>query len=267
MKQPICFFTVAGDPVNLHYAAMMEASLKHFHPDIPLVLFGDKEVKQTNDGGIFYRATPVFGRILLDKYELVIKIDADSIVTGKLDHIFEDQTYDMGNVSNFNRVDQAMYNFPLTTWDIPLDRYMNCGFVAMRSKELVEHWLKLCYSDSFKNYRFKEQDLMNIIYHYGNYNVKCFDDSNKWHGLISKGEWLNLKMRDGEIVLPPVNGYPNEMKTIKVIHMAGGNVPDKMNIHKFFTGDVEKKLLELTYVKEAPQAPEASPKATNTLVK
>jgi hypothetical protein len=149
-------------------------------------------------------------------------------------------------VSNFNRVDQPKYDFPLTVWDVPIDNYMNCGFVAMRSKKLVEHWLKLCYSPHFEAYRFKEQDFMNILYHYGDYNVKCFDHSDKWHGLLSKGEWMNLKLRNNQIVLPVVNGYPDGEKIIKVIHMAGGEVPDKMNIRKLFTGDVQKRLLELT---------------------
>jgi len=242
----VAFFTIAGDPVNLEYTKMMEASLKRFYPDIPLILFGDKEIKETNDGQIFYRATPVFARILLDKYDLVIKIDADSVITGNLDHILNDETYDMGNVLNYNRIDQALYPFPLTCLDIPIERYMNCGFVALRSKKLVEHWLKLCYSEHFNHYRFREQDLMNILYYYGNYNVKCFDDGNNWHGIISKGEWLKLKMESQNIVLPPVPGYTQEPKTIKVIHMAGGQVPDKMNFNKLFTGDVLTRLLELT---------------------
>jgi hypothetical protein len=247
------FFTIAGDPQNLHYAKMMEASLKRFHPDIPLVVFGENEIKETKDPAIFYRATPVFGRILLDKYDLAIKIDADSIVTGNLDHVLKDETYDMGNVLNWNRVDQQMYQFPLTVWDIPIEKYMNCGLVAMRSLKLVEHWLKLCYSEKFDHYRFREQDLMNILYWYGNYNVKCFDWTNNWHGIISKGEWMNLELAGNEIVLPPVNGYPDETKTIKVIHMAGGQIPDKMNIQKLFKGEVQKRLLELTHYEPETQ--------------
>lgn len=246
MQNRVCFFAVAGDPVNLEYARKMEASLKHFHPDIPLVIFGDKEVRETNDGGIFYRATPVFGRILLEKYDLVIKIDADSIVTGNLDHILNDDTYDLGCVSNFNLVDQKLYDFPLTVWDIPLEQYMNCGFVAMRSKEVVEHWLKLCYSPHFNTYRFKEQDLMNIIFHYGNYNVKCFDFSNRWHGLINKGHYINMLMDGDNVVINPNDGYPDEQKIVKVIHMAGGQIPDKMNLPKLFKGEVLTRLQELT---------------------
>jgi hypothetical protein len=241
------FFTIAGDPTNLHYAKMMEASLKKFHPDIPLVIFGEKEVKETNDPGIFYRATPVFGRMLLEKYDLAVKVDADSIITGNLDHILKDETYDMGNVLNWNRVDQKMYNFPLTVWDVPIEQYMNCGFVVMRSRQLVEHWLKLCYSDKFEHYRFREQDFMNIIFHYGNYNVKCFDWSNAWHGIVSKGEWLNFRLEGKELVLPPTDGYPTEKKVIKIIHMAGGQVPDKMNIKKLFKDDIAKYLTELTH--------------------
>jgi hypothetical protein len=256
-KGKVVFFSIAGDDTNLGYAQMMVNSFRHFYPDIPMIIIGQKEVQATRDPHFYYRATPIIANQLLDHYELVVKIDADSLVVGNLDHILEDETYDMGNVLNWNRVDPGKYPFPLTVWDIPDTEYMNCGFVAMRSKELVEHWLKLCFDDKFLHYRFREQDLMNIIYYYGNYNVKCFDHGNKWHGLISVGEWMNLKMKGDELVLPVVDNYPNEEKTIKVLHVAGGQVPDKMNLHKRFKGEVLEHLIKLAsgaYEQKAPKA-------------
>jgi len=252
MRDDVVFFTIAGDPVNLGYAQKMEKSFHHFHPDIRLEIFGEEEIKKANDPNIFYRATPLYGRILLEKYPLVIKIDADSVVTGKLDHIIDDKTYDVGCVLNWNRVDPPRYNFPLTVWDIPMQDYMNCGFVAMRSLPFVNQWWRLCLNPKFFNYRFREQDLLNIMYHYGDYSVKCFDHSNQWHGLVSKGEWLNFEKRGEEIFLPIVDKYPDAEKKIKVIHFAGGEIPDKMNFRKYFKGDVMQYLIDLTegYVKK-----------------
>ena len=43
-----CFFTIA-DNNNLKYAQMMANSLKKFHPDIEVVLFGEEQVKATGD--------------------------------------------------------------------------------------------------------------------------------------------------------------------------------------------------------------------------
>lgn len=247
----IIAFTLAGDPVNLGYADKMIKSFHHFHPDIEVKIYGEKEKLESGDGGFYYKATPLFGRLLLEKYDLAIKIDADSIITGSLEHIFEDETYDVGCVLNWNRVDQSKYPFPLTVWDIPIQDYMNCGFVAMRSMEFVEHWWKLASMPGLNRYRFAEQDLLNIVYHYGNYNVKCFDHSSIWHGLVSKGEWHNFKLIDNKLILPPTkqpdgNLYPSEIKEIKIIHWAGGNVPNKMNFNMGFSPEVGQFLKDLT---------------------
>lgn len=239
-KKPVVFFTIA-DKNNIEYANKMAKSLKKFHPDIPLKIYDQKELDSINDQHKFYRATPLFARELIKEYGLVVKIDADSIVTGDLSNVLIDEGYDIGCVYNNNRVDP-----PISIYDIPPKYYVNCGFVAMRSEEAIEHWWKLCQKPFFFMHKYREQDMLNILYHFGNYRTKMLDDGNDWYGLISKGEWLNLKRVDSHLVLPPTNGYPKETKTIKVLHVAGGNVPNKMNFHIRFKEDIAKYLEELT---------------------
>ena len=153
------FFTVA-DNNNLPYAKKLENSLKRWHADIPLKIYGQKEMDEIKDPYKFYRATPMFGRVLLEDYDLVIKIDADSVVTGDLNHIIEDESYDIGCVLNNNNLDPHV-----AIQGIPPSHYLNCGFVAMRSKKFVENWWDNCNKSFFGAYPYREQDLLNILYY------------------------------------------------------------------------------------------------------
>ena len=112
---------------------------------------------------------------------------------------------------------------------------------------MIDHWWKLCLTPHFNSYQFKEQDLLNIIFHYGNYKTICFDWSNEWHGLVSKGFWNFCELKNGELVLPKGDRpWPQDAdKTIKVLHWAGGNDPDKMNYKIRFKEEVVKWLDQL----------------------
>jgi len=239
MKKPLVFFTVA-DEANLHYAKMMENSLKKFYPDAPLVVIGPERLDTILISDKFYLMTPLIAKDLIKEYELVIKIDADSVICGSLDHIINDD-FDVGCVRN-----SSPKTLQVGIWDISPPEYMNCGFVAMRSERFINHWWQLCQTKHFRKYRFREQDLLNILYQYGNYKTRCFDDLNKFHGLASNGYWVKCEMRGDDIVLPKGEKYPDEDKTIKIIHWAGGNTPNKMNFHLHFKPSVIKRLEYLT---------------------
>ena len=219
----IIAFTIA-DKDNKRHAEKLEKSFHHFHPDIELKVYDEKNV---GDKINYYRSTAMFAKDLMKDYDLVLKLDADQIVTGNLDYIFE-RDYDVATVLNFNRVDPPKYG-KIGVFDIAPTEYMNCGLVAMRSKKFIEHWWSLCNSNHFQNLRYKEQDLLNILVHYGDYKVICLDfpdpafNYNAWHGLISKGEYLKMRLSDGKLILPKaLNNYPEKDKEIKVLHSAGG---------------------------------------------
>jgi len=242
MKKPKVFFTVADDK-NMPYATKMINSLRKFHSEeeLPVVIYTEKEV---GDPTNFYRQKAMFARELINEYDLVIGADADQIITGPLDYLFEGD-YDMGGVLNFSRVDVQKYGV-VTTLDIAPQAYFNCGLVAMKSKQFVDHWWALCNSYHFNNYQYREQDLMNIMIHYGHYKIKCFDHADPetgysaWHGLLSKGEWHRMILKDGKLVLPAGDDkYPDHDKEIKVMHFAGGqNNPEKMNYRLFCSEEV-----------------------------
>lgn len=239
-------FTIADDN-NLGFARNLEKTFKHFHPDIEFRIICGVELKERLelDRDFFYRATPKIAEELFNEgYTMVLKIDADSLITGSLDYVFNTTDYDIGTVINWNRIDPRIYGV-VQGWGIQPPEYMNCGFVAMRSKRAVHHWRVLCETQQFYRLQYREQDLLNIIIYYGNYNCRCFDmgdgpmGEHGWYGLIAKGEWSRAIMKDGNIVVPQGqdNFPPHEMK-LNVIHWAGGQGSPKMNYRTVFTEEV-----------------------------
>ena len=238
MKSKRCFFGIA-DKNNIEHFNRLVNSMSKFHNE-EIKLFNETFVEGTKDPSFYYRATPVCAQLLMDEgYTEVCKIDADSIVTGNLDHIWEGD-YDVAVVNNSNP--REMKTYPVNVWDIHPLTYVNCGFVVMKNKKFVDHWKNLCYSPHFGNYQMREQDLLNIMVFYGDYKVRLLDASDKWHGLISKQYWAECVMKDGNIVLPKNDEWPkDEDKTIKVIHFAGGN-QEKGNYKIRFTEEVSNYL-------------------------
>jgi len=227
----------------------MRNSLKKFHPDIPHIIIGkDKfEAAVRADPLNRLRTYALFGEPLSKEYDLVMGIDADCIVTGDLSHIIDDKTYDVGCVLNNNLVDPK-----LVVWDVSPDFYVNCGFMAIRGERPWSWWNKLNHGSWLPKYQFIEQDMLNIMVHYGDLNCKIFDLSNKWHGLINMGQWNKMVMRDGKLILPKTGGVCEEDKDIKIIHWAGGPSRKKMNYHVFFNKEVCKYLDYLTKDAEKP---------------
>lgn len=230
-----------------------ENSLRKFHPDLELFRINDAEIKEAKDSRIFMRAKPYFANKFFEQgYELVIGADVDQIITGDLNRILSGN-YEVGTVLNFNRVDPNVYGL-ITFATINPSSYYNAGFVATTSHKFVKHWLYLCYSEHFNMLQFGEQDVLNILCHYGTYDVTCFDEYDArtgysaWHGLVCKGEGLRMKVKGGELVLPAQeDGYPKQDKLIKILHNAGGayEKPIQESYKTQFNEDVIKYLSNL----------------------
>ena len=113
-----------------------------------------------------------------------------------------------------------------------------------KSKKFVNHWKNLCMSPHFNFYQYREQDLLNIMVYYGDWQTRFLDAGKNWHGLISKGFWPSCVIKDEELVLPKNEEWGNEDKVIKVIHFAGGNV-NKGNYKLLFKPEVVSWLNKL----------------------
>lgn len=243
-------YTVA-DNNNLKWAKNLGNSLRKFHTKKEVdfhIVSGEELNKYLKDDPMFYyRQKPILAKKYLEDYNLVIGFDADSIVTGNLYYLLN-MPYDVATVYNWNRVDPPIYGeIGLAT--IAPQEYFNCGLVAMRSKKFIKEWLRLCFSPHFDRMPYREQGFLNILAHYGDYDVLRLDDYNRitnessWWGLRSKGEWNKIELKDNKLILPQApNNYPEMEKEIKVIHWGGGADPKKMNYRIFFNEDVIKRL-------------------------
>lgn len=249
-------FCVA-DKKNEPYATALRNSLRKFYTEeeLPFVLYDQEALDKIEDPQKFYRATPYFASKLFEQgYDLIIKADADQIITGKLDYMLDDKKhFDAGVVYNWNRVDPQKYGEIGFATISPIE-YVNCGFVVMKSKEFVNHWMRLCYGKHFDRMPFREQGFLNTLVYYGNYSILFLDNFDPifnysaWHGLLSKSEWNKIKLVGDELVLPQAgDGYPEMDKKIKVIHWAGGEEAQKMNYRLYFQEDVIKRLDYLTH--------------------
>lgn len=229
MKKPLIAFTIA-DNKNMPMAKKFLNNLRKFHTEeeLPFIIIDEEKIKSYKDPYFFYRATPIIAKELIKDYELVLKLDCDQICLGNLSHIWEHNDYDVGTVLNINRVDPARYGF-ITTYVIDPQEYYNAGLVAMKSEGFVNRWYELCHSKYFDRLQFREQDLLNILCHFGNWKVKCFDrydqlnDVSAWWGLIAKGETMKMVKNGDNVVLPKgADNYPDRDVLIKLFHYAGG---------------------------------------------
>lgn len=240
----LCAFTVY-DENNRKYADILAKSWAKFCPDVELKHYSpdiiDPLIKSDNQ--FFYRATPIIMKQLMDEgYTHVGKIDADSIVLGNLDYIFKSE-YEVGTVLNWNRVDPQKFGLVGFATIAPQE-YVNNGLVFTRSKEFVQEWLDLCFSPHFDKCPMREQDLLNILIHYGRFVTRIFDYpaddnemDNSWYGLISKGEWMRTIVKKGFVVIPKGEGdnpFPSEDTKIRLIHFAEGKTPNKANYRTKF---------------------------------
>ena len=240
----VVFFSIA-DEKNMPYFEKMKASLLYWHPKAKVELMGGQELQNTlkQDPHFFYRSTPAIARELIKEYDVVIKIDADSVITGDISDLWIND-YDIAVPNNSNPKEYKKY--PVTVWNIHPLSYLNCGLVAMQSETFIDHWWRLCTSPHFNFYQFREQDLMNIMIFYGMYKAVFLDASKTFWGLASKGYWPQIELRDNKLFLPPQPDWNEVEKEIKVIHWAGGNEANKMNFNTSFQEPVAKWLNKIT---------------------
>jgi len=88
----------------------------------------------------------------------------------------------------------------------------------------------------------KEQDLLNIMCHYGDYTTNLLDMGDSFWGLAVKGYWQDIVVLNGKLALPPQEEYNKVTKWVKLIHWGGGNTPNKMNYHTQFSEEAIKWL-------------------------
>ena len=236
------YFTIA-DANNLKYYELLKNSLSKFTSDL-LILIDEPKIKQLGDPNFFYRATPIIAKALFKDYDAVCKLDCDMVILGDLSHIWDGE-YDVAVTYNSNPKDDK--NYPIRLLDIHPFSYINAGFMVLKSKIFTENWLKLCMSEHFGNFQFREQDMVNLLVYFfsenfgGPYKIKFLDEGPKWHNMRSKGYTPLVKLIDNKVILPKNNEWPtDEDKQLIAYHWGGGNNPDKMKFRLIFPPEIVK---------------------------
>lgn len=210
------FFTIVDDrfyyPVGTH---IMVNSFKRFHPDIDLVVFRqdviDTVFKEKNIN--FYQAKPTFAKLLTKKYDLVVNIDADYIITGRLDEILKGD-YDVGCPWNYNDYENASFE------NITETMYLQAGIVASTQPKFWDTWEEMNV-DAMKYLR-KENDILNlVVYNQLKLTPKIFDKKKDYYGCKSLGREPEFYIDHDKLMCR------NEQ--IFAYHFARGNVFPKLN--------------------------------------
>lgn len=247
----IAFTTnVSSDKIVYYGLLKLIVSFKKFHPDIPLIVFTEKEIdaeiasKNYQNINWFY-LNPVMCKKVAQEYDLVVHIDADSIVTERLDEIIEGK-YDVAIVRNNSDFMKAGKAAAYTLGDqIHPFQYANCGLVASTSKEFWDDWIEknLLYYNLFNVH---ENDVINVVLRNPKYKVKLLDPVDKplYYGTSSiygtHTHWDSWK----DIVVKNDKLYLND-KLIKILHNAGGQDFEKLNLNRMFSPEVAQYLKKL----------------------
>lgn len=237
MKEKVVFFTIVSDSYYYQVGTpKLATSFKRFHPDIDLVVFRqdmvDKvfEEKKIN----FYMAKPTFAKLLAPHYDLVVNIDADSVVLDRLGVVLA-QDYEIGSVMNLNDYENR------TIENVNEERFLNAGLVASRNKGFWDIWEKKN-KDAMK-YVCKENDVMNLlIYNHPKVKkmkLKVFDKDKDYYGCKSLGREGEFYLEDGKVMC--------RGEQVFIYHHAKGGVLPKLQFEQMgFPDDVVKFLYTIS---------------------
>lgn len=185
MKEKIVFYTYVSDEYYEGIGTpLLINSFKRFHPDIELIVFRQEIIDKvfTEKNLYFENAKPTFAKLLTDSYDLVVSIDADTIITGRLEEILKND-YEVGSVTQVCDIAGASIE------NISPEMYVQAGLIASRNARFWDIWEEA--NKDTEKYIYREQDILNLIW-YNNPEVskmtrKIFDKDKDYYGVKSLG--------------------------------------------------------------------------------
>ena len=183
-KEKIVFYAPCSDEYYNVVGTILINSFKKFHPDIELVIFRQDILdKVFREKGIdFSIAKATLGKILADSYDLVVNIDADTIITGRLEEVLKND-YEVGSVVQLCDISTPSIE------NISSEMYVQAGIVASRNKRFWDIWEE-ANKDAAKYY-FVEQDVLNLVWYndpeVSKMKKKIFDKEKDYYGVKSLG--------------------------------------------------------------------------------
>lgn len=212
-------------------------SFKRFHSDIDLVVFRqdtiDKLFPAKNIN--WYQAKPFLAELLFD-YDLIVNIDADTVITERLVEVFDKTNYDIGAAWNFNDYENASFE------NITEEMYVQAGMVASSSKRFWKAWQNI--NESAMDYLRKENDTLNLLVYndvkISKLDLKIFDRYEGYYGCKSLGREPKFYIEDDKLMCMGEQVY--------AYHFARGNVFPKLDFMNMpFTDEVRQWLMKVGY--------------------
>lgn len=223
----IVFFTIVGD--NYYQGAgcpQFINSFKKFHPDIDLVIFRQDMIDTIfKEKGInFYNAKPTFAKLLSDQYDLVVNIDCDHVILGRMNDILEGD-YDVACPINKNDFENTSVE------NVTEDMFLQGGLVASTSKEFWDVWEEKN-KDAMK-YKCKENDVMNLVIYneMPNLKLKILDKDKNYYGCKSLNRESEFTVKDGKVMCRGERVYAYH-------HAKGASMPKLVYENMGFKQDV-----------------------------
>ena len=250
MKDIIICTHVSDHLYNSIGAHKLVKSIKYFHPELDLIVFGDETLNKIMDEDPrinWNNIHPIVSYILTDHYKTIIHMDADSMLTDRIDELLENVSkYDVIGVRNTNDYHKAGKDNPIGCENVHYAKYINAGLVAVSNKEFYKDWIDLNFKLS-NHLPFGENDTLNMLFHSGNYSSHIIDDfdtdlyyglSNVWGEKNHWESWKQIYIDNDKLKL--------NNKKVKVLHQAGGSMPVKLDFNQF-TDSVKNYLEKICY--------------------
>lgn len=225
-------------------------SIKYFHPEVDHIVVGTQETTAIKGRYPWLDYIWMMAPTCIpyaDMYDMIIHIDADSVVVGPLDELFE-STEDVIGVRNNNDLGMAGAHPGITIphlapWGngsyLDTSQFLNAGLVGINRMEFLYDWLELNSMCSFSRPPFlaDENDTLNQLFYWDKYSSKVIDQagsgisygiSNLWGSNNNHWEsWSKLYVMDNNLCInSPSDGNPTK---VKVLHQAGGSLASQFN--------------------------------------
>ncbi len=209
-----CAFTIADSDITHRLADRVEKSFKLYHPAIPFFKYDARdeeailgEVRESTSACKAFEIRPRFMSKLLEDYDGVIYLDADTVVCDTLTEFLEGG-YDVAGSLNIGD-----------------ETYLNAGVSACTSKKFCDEWTHMMYQPGAGK---SNQVYFNQLANTTRYNLKIVDAEDVYYNERSRQYWKKLKVcSDGKL--------RTHGRIVKVLHWAGGvgRMEDKLSSADF----------------------------------
>lgn len=201
MSERVVVYTIVDDNYYIPAGApKFINSFKKFHPDIDLFVFRQDMIDSVfkKHGCNFFTAKPYFGRILAPHYDLVVNMDCDQVVMGRMDAVLE-QDYDFGAPTNLNDYENRHFTSIDGNTTVTDDMFLQAGLVASRKMEFWDYWVD--WNKEAHKYLCAENDTLNLMAYSDDrvkdWKLNIFDQDKDYYGCKSLGREKECVLDDG----------------------------------------------------------------------